>query len=165
MFSRDEFISYVGSASGSSYAAGLKNIEKLYNINVDVEYERDRCVDVLAKIEADKKRSDLSENELHNRQNYYSHLKRYIEFRTKLPAVGQKQRFITWMSNQPQREDATKKYSEVTVKAAAAKLQSEFETLGIEPFTQTNAFSITDAEAFSAVHSACYTAAEASDKR
>ena len=65
MFSRDEFISYVGSASGSSYAAGLKNIEKLYNINIDAEYERDRCVDILAKIEADKKRSDLSENELH----------------------------------------------------------------------------------------------------
>ena len=165
MFSRDEFISYVGSASGSSYAAGLKNIEKLYNINIDAEYERDRCVDILAKIEADKKRSDLSENELHNRQNYYSHLKRYVEFRTKLPAVGQKQRFITWMSKQPQREDATKKYSEVTVKAAAAKLQSGLETLGIEPYTQTNAFSITDAEVFSAVYSACYTAAEASDKR
>ena len=151
MFDREEFIAYVGSNSGTSYASGLKNIEKLYNISIDAEYERDRCVEVLAKIEADKKRSDLSENELHNRQNYYSHLKRYVEFRTKLPAVGQKQRFIEWMSEQPQREDATKRYSEVTVKAAAAKLQSGFETLGIEPYTQTNAFSITDAEVFSAV--------------
>ena len=165
MFSRDEFMSYVGSASGSSYATGLKAIESIYGVDIDAEYERDRCFDVLAKIEADKKRSDLSENELHNRQNNYSHLKKYVEFRTRLPAVGQKQRFIAWMSEQPQREDATKKYSEVTVKAAAAKLQSGFETLGIEQYTQTNAFSITDAEFFSAVYSACYAAAEASDKR
>lgn len=165
MFDREEFIAYVGGNSGTSYASGLKNIEKLYSVNIDAEFEKDRCVEVLSKIESDKKRSDLPENELHNRQNYYSHLKRYVEFRTKLPAIGQKQRFITWMAQQPQREDPTKTYSDVTIKAAAAKLQSGFETLGIEPYTQTNAFSITDAETFLSVYSACYDTAEAQDKR
>ena len=38
MFSRDEFMSYVGSASGSSYAAGLKAIESIYGVDIDGEY-------------------------------------------------------------------------------------------------------------------------------
>lgn len=39
MFSRDEFMSYVGSASGSSYAAGLKASIKEY-ITIEKQISR-----------------------------------------------------------------------------------------------------------------------------
>ena len=47
MFSRDEFMSYVGSASGSSYAAGLKAIESIYGVDIDGEYAGDKCRNVV----------------------------------------------------------------------------------------------------------------------
>ena len=42
MFNKDGFMSYVGSASGSSYAGGLKAIENIYEVNIDNEYEKDK---------------------------------------------------------------------------------------------------------------------------
>lgn len=81
MFKREGFMAYVGDKSGSSYASGLKNIEGLYGVDIDTEYNRDQCQSLLAKIEQDKKRTDLSENELHKRRDYASHLRKYAEFR------------------------------------------------------------------------------------
>lgn len=74
-------MAYVGDRSGSSYASGLKNIESLYGTDIEAEYDRDQCRSLLAKIEQDKKRTDLSENELHRRRDYASHLRKYAEFR------------------------------------------------------------------------------------
>ena len=81
MFKREGFMAYVGDRSGSSYASGLKNIESLYGTDIEAEYDRDQCRSLLAKIEQDKKRTDLSENELHRRRDYASHLRKYAEFR------------------------------------------------------------------------------------
>lgn len=80
MFDRKGFAEYVGGTSGNSYASGLASIESIYNADIDGEYKKDRCVVLLSKIESDKKRKDLSENELHYRRNYFSHLKKYVEY-------------------------------------------------------------------------------------
>ena len=80
MFERKGFAEYVGGTSGNSYASGLANIESIYNVDIDIEYKKDRCAALLSKIESDKKRKDLSGNELHYRRNYFSHLKKYVEY-------------------------------------------------------------------------------------
>lgn len=80
MFERKGFAEYVGGTSGNSYASGLASIESIYNVDIDSEYKKDLCVDLLSRIDGDKKRKDLSENELHYRRNYFSHLKKYVEY-------------------------------------------------------------------------------------
>ena len=67
MFSRDEFMSYVGSASGDSYAVGLKAIESIYGVDIDVEYAGDKCRNLFQKLEQDKRSTELNKTELHYR--------------------------------------------------------------------------------------------------
>lgn len=73
--------------------------------------------------------------------------------------------FVQWMGKQPRRDDPSKKYSEITINAAAAKLQSGLKTLGIKRYAGVNCFSVADAAGFSELYSACRSAAEESDKR
>ena len=67
MFSREEFMSYVGSASGSSYAAGLKAIESIYGVDIDAEYAGDKCHNLFQKLEQDNEEIPLAQ--------------RYVDFR------------------------------------------------------------------------------------
>ena len=131
MFDRKGFAEYVGGTSGNSYASGLTNIESIYNADIDSEYENDRCVALLSKIESDKKRKDLSENDLHYRRNYFSHLKKYVEYRGNIDIIKQRKDFVIWMQKQPRRDDASKKYSDETINVAADKLQSGLRSLEI----------------------------------
>ena len=95
MFDKQGFIAFVGSNSGASYANGLENIEKIYHVDIDAEIAQDNCANLLTAIDADKKR--LTANDRKNRQNWYSHLKKYMEYRKEEPAKKQKVRFITWL--------------------------------------------------------------------
>ena len=63
MFDKDGFMPYVGSASGSSYAGGLKAIETIYGIDIDAEYQSDKCIGLLQKLEQDKKSTELNKTE------------------------------------------------------------------------------------------------------
>ena len=65
MFDKKGFMAFVGSNSGASYANGLENIEKVYGVDIDAEIAQDNCANLLALIDADKKR--LSDN---NRKNH-----------------------------------------------------------------------------------------------
>ena len=76
MFDREGFKEYVGTNSGSSYVNGLDNIEKIYNVDIDEEIRKDTCAHLLLRIDSDKKK--MSGNDRHNRQNWYSHLKKYM---------------------------------------------------------------------------------------
>lgn len=164
MFNRDKFMAFVGEKSGSSYASGLKRIESLYSVDVDSEYANDRCVSLLAQIEQDKRRVDLEPKELKQRSDAASHLKKYIEYMDSADTNERRLQFVQWMEVQPRRDDPSKKYSDITIAAAATKLQSGLKTLGIKQYAQVNCFSITSPVEFSALYSACYSAAEASDK-
>lgn len=81
MFEKDQFVEYVGAASGSSYASGLSNIERLYSVDIDGEYEKDSCKELLSRLDELKRETGIAQAELSNRQNRYSNLKKYIEFR------------------------------------------------------------------------------------
>ena len=48
MFDREGFIEYVGEKSGNSYASGLGRIEKLFSVDIDAEYAKDKCEALLA---------------------------------------------------------------------------------------------------------------------
>ncbi len=81
MFDREGFKVYVGIKSGNSYVNGLDNVEKTYKVKIDEELQKDGCAHLLSLIAIDKKDKSLSDNDRHNRQNWHSHLKKYIEYK------------------------------------------------------------------------------------
>ena len=78
MFDRDGFKEYVGTNSGSSYVNGLDNVEKVYGVDIDAEIRKNKCAHLLSRIDSDKKK--MSGNDRHNRQNWFSHLKKYVSY-------------------------------------------------------------------------------------
>lgn len=92
MFDRDGYMAFVGEKSRNSYASGLNRIENLYAADIDEQYQRDCCRALLEQIEEDKKRTDLSRQELKSRSDMASHLRRYIAFKAGIiPAAGSTQ--------------------------------------------------------------------------
>ena len=162
MFDKKGFIAFVGSASGTMYANGLANIEKTYNVDIDAEVAHDNCVKLLGLIDTDKKQ--LSDNDRHTRQNWSSHLKKYVEFKRKQPVETQKQRFVAWFRQQPQKKQPEKLYADATINGAVNLLQSGLLRLGVPGYENVNCFTITDAEEFQVLHTACYVAATEFDK-
>jgi 5-methylcytosine-specific restriction protein B len=79
MFDREGFKAYVGINSGNSYASGLESIEKEYGVDIDFEIGKDHGAQLLARINVDKKL--MTGNDRKNRQNWYSHLKKYISYK------------------------------------------------------------------------------------
>ena len=79
MFDREGFIEYVGEKSGNSYASGLGRIEKLFSVDIDAEYAKDKCEALLAHIVNQKQHLDPKEAKRFS--DAASHLKRYITFR------------------------------------------------------------------------------------
>ena len=79
MFEREGFIEYVGEKSGNSYASGLGRIEKLFSVDIDAEYAKDKCEALLAHIV--NKKQYLDPKEAKRFSDAASHLKRYITFR------------------------------------------------------------------------------------
>lgn len=165
MFSRDEFMSYVGSASGSSYAAGLKAVESIYGVDIDAEYAEDKCRNLFRKLEQDKISTELNKTELKRRSDMTSHLKKYIEYRENTTAMGQRKLFVSWMQSQPCRDNPTKKYSVETINGAADKLQSGLKKLGVPKYAEVNCFTVKDPEYFAELHKTCYAKAEESDRK
>ena len=162
MFDKKGFVVFVGSNSGASYANGLDNIEKAYGIDIDAEIARDSCANLLTKIDADKKH--MTDNDRKNRQNWYSHLRKYVEYCGKQPVEDQKKHFVSWFKQQPQRNQPGKLYADTTVNAAANLLQSGLQRLGVHGYENVNCFTITDVETFKKLHTACYAAATEFDK-
>ena len=163
MFDRQGFAAFVGGNVGATYAAGLASIERIYGVDIDREVEKDKCSHTLSLIEADKQ--TRSGNERHDRQNWMAHLRKYLVYIGLSPEGRQKQTFIAWMKTQPQRSNPTKKYAEATVNGAANLLESGLQKLGVAGYETVNCFTITDAKKFKDLHTACYDAATAFDKK
>lgn len=81
MFDREGFMEYVGEKSGNSYASGLARIEKIYSVDLDAEYDKDKCDVLLKQIEQDKHTDGLSAKDSKRLSDFASHLKRYIAYR------------------------------------------------------------------------------------
>lgn len=80
----------MGLNSGGSYVSGLDNVEKYYAVDIDAEIKKDKGGKLLQRIDADKKK--MSGNDRHNRQNWYSHVKKYISY-----SEGKAISVIEWM--------------------------------------------------------------------
>ncbi len=84
MFDKETIKEQVGGKSGDSYVAGLKAIERTYDVSIDEEYEKDGCKSLLELLENKKKEVGISETEHHRRRDQCSHLKKYIEISLEL---------------------------------------------------------------------------------
>ena len=78
--------------------------------------------------------------------------------------LEQKQRFIAWMKQQPQKNHPEKLYADTTINAAVNLLQDGLQKLGVPGYENVNCFTITDINSFKALHSTCYAAATEFDK-
>lgn len=159
MFDKDGIKKYLGGNSGNSYAAGLTNIERKYSpVDIDAEFEKDECASLLSTLEKAKFEPDLEPKEKSQRQDNYSHLKKYIYFK-------RYKRFIAWLSEQPQKNDPTKRYAPQTVEAAANCIRKGLSTLSVFTYKETDCFSITDPDEFKKLYDRCYSPAEEYDKK
>ena len=80
MFQKDMFIAYVGEASGTTYAAGVDNIEKLYKVDVDSEYDKDKCKGLDAML-TKMLNEEQDPREQHKISGRRTNLRRYVECR------------------------------------------------------------------------------------
>ena len=159
MFDKDGIKKYLGGNSGNSYAAGLTNVERKYSpVDIDAEFEKDECASLLSILEKAKFEPDLEPKEKSQRQDNYSHLKKYIYFK-------RYKRFISWLSEQPQKNDPTKRYAPQTVEAAANCIRKGLSTLSVFTYKEADCFSITDPDEFKKLYDRCYSSAEEYDKK
>ena len=56
--------------------------------------------------------------------------------------------FVSWLREQPQRNDPSKHYSDATINAAVSKLQHGLETLGVPGYEGVDCFTIHDVDTF-----------------
>jgi len=150
---------YVGAKSAASYFSGLNTIDKNFtSIGIDAEYENDGCICLLNKIEKAKNEKGIDSNEKKNRQNYYSHLKKYICYR----------RFVSfkeWMANQPQKNNPSQKYSQSTINSMANLLKDGLVKLRVYTYNEKDCFGILTIDVFEKVYKNCYSAATEYDKQ
>ena len=158
MFDKDGIKRYVGGNSGNSYSAGLTNIERKYApIDIDQEFEKDECAELLDILEKAKFEPNLIAKEKSQRQDNYSHLKKYIWFM-------RYKRFVQWLSNHPQKKDETKNYSLPTAEGAADCLHKKMSLLSVPYYKDTDCFSINNPDEFRKLYDMCYDAAKEYDR-
>ena len=158
MFDKEGFQRYVGISSANSYASGLANVERIYApVDIDIEFENDECAELLKQLEMAKNEDGIDSSTKSRRQDNYSHLKKYICYK-------RYRKFVSWMKEQPQRDDSEKKYSDATVLAAAECIHKGLGTLPNFSFRDKDCFAITSANEFQKIYDRCYEKAEEYDK-
>lgn len=80
MFQKDMFIAYVGEASGTTYAVGVDSIEKRYKVDVDAEYDKDKCKSLDAML-TKLLNEEQDPHEQHKISVRRTNLRRYVECR------------------------------------------------------------------------------------
>ena len=81
MFDKAGFIAYIGEKFGSIYAVSVESIEKLYDKDVDAEYEKDHCVSLLDYLKSIEGVGGTSTSNLSELRMRVSNLRRYVEYR------------------------------------------------------------------------------------
>lgn len=83
-FHKEEFTQYLfdsGNKSPGGYCNSLDNIEKLLKVDVDGEYDKDRCESLYNKLQELRKTPELIGKNEHDVRTYASRLKKYVDFR------------------------------------------------------------------------------------
>ena len=68
-------------ASPGGYCNALDNIERLFSVNIDAEFDRDQCETLYENIQETRKNPERIGKNEHDVRTYASRLKKYIEFR------------------------------------------------------------------------------------
>lgn len=87
MFNEDIIKQNVVGTSGNSYVSGLRWIEREYKVDLEEEFHKDSCSNLLQLLESSKKEPNISEKEIHARRDRCSHLKKFIELASKFEDV------------------------------------------------------------------------------
>lgn len=168
MFDREAIKVQIGGKSGDSYVAGLRAIEKNYDVSIDGEYEKDGCKSLLELLERKKKESAISETERHRRRDQCSHLKKYIELSTQMEdddvIFNREKEFLKWMGTQEQLTYPGRKYSDVTIKAMSNILKKGMKSFNVYDSEINNFFDIYDVDVFKAIKQKIYSIADTKDK-
>lgn len=131
MFEKQAFKDYVGVSSGSSYATGLTSVESVYNVDIDAEYEKDKCASLLSLLDSAKKEAIHNETESHKRRDRYSHLKKYVEFK-EVVANSNKTAFELWIAKQSKKTNSFEKYKPESCKAFVRALEKGLMQAGFD---------------------------------
>ena len=82
---KQEFMAYMhdvkNNNSPGAYASSLPNIEKLLNVDIDAEFEKDNGKSLYERLQELRKTPDKIGKKEHDVRQYASNFKRYIEFR------------------------------------------------------------------------------------
>ncbi len=149
---------YVGAKSAASYFSGLNAVDKNFtSIGIDAEFDADGCISLLNRIEKSKSEKDIDPNEKKSRQNYYSHLKKYVCYKRFLA-------FKKWMTTQPQRNNPSTTYAQNTIDGMANLLKDGLPKLRVYTYNEKDCFGIFTVDAFTKIYKACYSAATEFDK-
>ena len=82
---KQEFMAYMHDVKKSNspgvYANSLLNIERFLAVDVDAEFEKDKCADLYNRLQTLRKTPEKIGKKEHDVRQYASNLKRYVEFR------------------------------------------------------------------------------------
>lgn len=83
-YQKQKFIDYMfnkGNAQPGGYCNGLDNVEKLFSVEIDAEYEKDKCEALYNRIQKMRKTPEQIGKNEHTVRQYASNVRRYVEFR------------------------------------------------------------------------------------
>ncbi len=81
---KQSFIEYLynkGNGQPGGYCNGLDNVEKLFNVDIDSEFEKDQCKSLYELIQKTRKNPEKIGKNEHTVRQYASNVKKYTEFR------------------------------------------------------------------------------------
>ena len=169
MFDKEGIKNYVGPASGNSYMSGLSGIETVFETNIDREFDKDRCRRLLRRLEEYKNERGIEPAQKHQRQNWQSHLKKYVEYRNKkaaedlTPAMYLRDAFVKWMALQ--KKPNGQPYAANTIQGYSNQLENGIAKLGVPSFAGIDCFTISNAADFTVLTHACMEKAKQADRR
>ena len=110
MYDRENFKIYIGSDDSDNYFDSLNKFEEGLKVNIDEEYNKDKCQRLLFIAHGKSQDTKITFNERKLWADAYSHLKKYIEFKD-LINNNNKELFKQWIAKQPQIKNPSKLYS------------------------------------------------------
>ena len=87
------------------YEGGIRAIENEFNVNVDNEYDFDKCSSLCRRIK--EYLNSVNPEDLGNKRNWISYVNKYVEFRDSLISVSQKDES---KGQEPEKKDVVLKY-------------------------------------------------------
>ncbi len=163
MFDRLHFEIYIKATKKSKesvnhYPNGVEYIESRFGVDVDAEYQKDKCSSLMGIIKDEKHFGRLTGNA----GNSGSYLNAYVKF---LDAIANmEERFCQWLELQPQKGNGTKTYAQSTIIRSISLLKSGLGNLD-EKYKGVNCFRIPIADSVQKIYDEVHQLAEQFDRQ